>query len=122
MTAPCAVLLVEDDDGVREMLAAALDLEGMEVKTAANGELALALLERWRPHVIVLDLNMPVMDGWAFRQAQRGQASIADIPVIVFSASFQGKDRVATLDAAAFVSKPCDIDHLMGVIGSVIQP
>ena len=122
MTARCAVLVVDDDQGVREMLAEVLELEGLDVKTAADGAQALALMERWHPHVIVLDLNMPVMDGWAFRQAQRGRPIIADIPIIVFSASYRATENIDVLNAAAFISKPCDIDHLLGVIGSVAQP
>jgi CheY-like chemotaxis protein len=102
------------------MLADALELEGFDVKAAGNGAQALALMEQWRPHVIVLDLNMPIMDGWAFREAQRGQPAIADIPIIIFSASFQGGRQIDLLNAAAFLSKPCDLDHLIRVIGTVV--
>jgi len=121
MTARCAVLVVDDDRELRELLAEALELDGFDVKSAADGKQALALLGRWRPHVILLDLNMPEMDGWAFRRAQRAQPSIAAIPVIVFSASFRGGDRIAELDAAAFLSKPCDLDRLVAAVGGIAQ-
>ena len=74
MPEPCAVLVVEDDQDLRDMLADVLTDEGFDVRTAAHGELALAMLEQWRPHVILLDLNMPVMDGWTFRRVQLSTA------------------------------------------------
>jgi CheY-like chemotaxis protein len=121
MTASCAVLVVDDDQGIRELLAEALEMEGFDVKAAGNGAQALTLMEHWRPDVIVLDLNMPIMDGWAFRAAQRGKPAIADIPIIVFSAAFQGGQQIDVLNAAAFLPKPCDLDHLIRIVGMVVQ-
>src|SRR5581483_10950225 len=65
------VLVVEDDRGIRDLLAAVLTDEGFDVRQAANGKEALAVLERWQPDAILLDLMMPVMDGWTFRREQR---------------------------------------------------
>jgi CheY-like chemotaxis protein len=121
MTASCAVLVVDDDDGLRDMLVDALELEGMQVRAAANGAQALAVLEHWHPQVILLDLNMPVMDGWAFREAQRARPTIAQIPVIVYSASFHGRVKMEGFDEAAFLSKPCSLDQLFDIIQSVLQ-
>ena len=114
------VLIVEDDVDTREMLGRYLELEGFRVETAANGRQALEQLEAGsEPSVIVLDLMMPVMDGWQFRREQSRRDQIANIPVIVVSAA--GKDRISQIDADAYLSKPVDLDelkaHIDGVIG-----
>jgi CheY-like chemotaxis protein len=116
MTATHAALVVDDDKDLRDMLAEALTDEGFDVRTAAHGEQALALLAQWRPHVILLDLNMSVMDGWTFRRVQLGCPSIADIPVIVFSASYGPRARDAELKVTAFLPKTCDIDKLTSTV------
>ena len=65
------VLVVDDDASIRELLSTALEEDGYEVVPAVNGQDALAVCERWRPDVIVLDLMMPVMDGWTFAKRLR---------------------------------------------------
>ena len=87
------ILVVEDNDDVREMMTVTLELEGHEVYTAANGRQALAQLENGlRPCVILLDLMMPVMNGWEFRSALQRDERFKDIPVVVVSAA-GGGDR-----------------------------
>ena len=106
------VLIVEDDPDTREMLGRFLELEGYEVETAANGKQALDRLEAGaRARVIVLDLMMPIMDGWQFRKEQIRREHIAGIPVIVVSAA--GRDRISQIDADAYLSKPVDLDELL---------
>jgi len=99
-----AVLVVEDDAALREMIAQQLHLAGFAPATAPNGYEALNLLRMGFPaKLILLDLKMPIMDGWAFRAAQRRDPDLADIPVIVMTA------RDATgIDAAAVFHKPFD--------------
>jgi DNA-binding response OmpR family regulator len=99
-----AVLVVEDDAALREMMAQQLHLAGFAPATAPNGYEALNLLRMGFPaKLILLDLKMPIMDGWAFRAAQRRDPNLADIPVIVMTA------RDATgIDAAAVFHKPFD--------------
>src|SRR5215510_3339584 len=83
-----SVLIVEDDRDTREMLARFLELEGFEVREAANGQLALETLhENGATCVILLDLMMPVMNGWQFRLAQVMDPDIAEIPVVVVTAA-----------------------------------
>ena len=109
------VLLVEDNVDVREMMATALELDGHRVRTAANGWEALRLLENGvRPCVILLDLMMPVMDGWAFRAELENKPAFAAIPVIVVSAV--GGTVLDRVRAAAYVSKPVDIDRLLEIV------
>jgi CheY-like chemotaxis protein len=80
------ILVVEDDRATRELLSEVLLEEGYEVKVAAGGREALLVLGDWRPGLIVLDLVMGEMDGWAFRAAQRSLAGAAGVPVLVVSA------------------------------------
>jgi CheY-like chemotaxis protein len=116
MTTPphCPVLIVEDDEDLREMMAHLLTLEGFEAATAANGREALDYLQTSRPEVILLDLMMPVMDGWEFRRQQQADPNLAPVPVIVLSALDQA--RASNVDAAAFLKKPLDFDHLLDLV------
>ena len=107
---------MEDDEGIRQVLSDRLADEGWAVRQATNGLEALDLLATWRPDVILLDLMMPKMDGWAFRAAQRELARAADLPVVILSASHQAESAKVSLGAAAFVAKPFDIDHLLTTI------
>ena len=111
---PC-VLIVEDDDGAREALSDCLDMEGFSVVVARNGKEALEYLHNAaRPKLILLDLFMPVMTGWEFRTAQKNDAAIADIPVVVVTAF--GSGGVKPIDANLIMDKPLDIDRLINVI------
>lgn len=113
------VLVVEDDEGIREALVDLLGTEGFEVTSAVNGADALGKLrdvQRQHPDVILLDLMMPVMDGWAFRAEQRNDPALSEIPVVVITASRQAD--VATLAPKAFLKKPIDFDELLRVISA----
>ena len=109
---PCTVFVVEDDVDTRDMLGRFLELEGFKVEVAANGRQALERLSTGiHPCVILLDLMMPVMDGWQFRKEQTRDRQIADIPVIVVSAA--GRDRIVDIDANAYLTKPVDLEQLL---------
>ena len=114
--AHCPVLIVEDDVDLREMMAQLLTLEGYNAATAANGSEALEYLRHSgdRPQVILLDLMMPVMDGWEFRQRQKADPELAALPVIVLSALDQS--RSDGVDAAAYLKKPLDFDRLLALV------
>ena len=106
------VLIVEDDTDTRDMLGKFLELEGYRVETAVNGQQALERLnDGVDPAVILLDLMMPVMDGWQFRRHQTADARLAKIPTIVVSAA--GRDRMAQVSADAYLAKPIDMDELL---------
>jgi CheY-like chemotaxis protein len=110
-----AVLLVEDNDDVREMMALALELAGHDVVLAANGREALVRLrERPRPCVILLDLMMPVMNGWEFRQALYSEPALRDVPVVVVSAV--NEDLARQAGATAYLPKPIDIDRMLEIV------
>ena len=109
------ILVVEDNDDVRDMMAITLELEGHRVFTAANGRQALVLLESGiDPRLILMDLMMPVMNGWQLRAALQEDPRFKDIPVVVISAT--GLDTVAQLDAGMYLPKPIDIDTLLDVV------
>ena len=115
------VLIVEDDLDTREMLGRFLELEGYTVETAENGKRALERLGSGvGACVILLDLMMPVMDGWQFRQEQIRDASLANIPVIVVSAA--GRERLEKIHANAYLSKPVDLDELLGCVTQFCRP
>ena len=111
------VLVVDDQEAIRDTLQTALDDEGFTVETAANGQEALDILERWQPCVILLDLMMPVMDGWAFCAEQRRTGST--IPVVLLSAAGHLDEQQRTLEAAAVISKPFDLDRVISTIEQV---
>jgi CheY-like chemotaxis protein len=109
------LLVVDDNDDVREMMCLTLELEGHEVHSAANGRQALAQLENGlRPCVILLDLMMPVMNGWEFRSALQRDERFKDIPIVVISAA--GSDIIGQTTAGLFLPKPIDVDTLLDVV------
>ena len=113
----CPVLIVEDDEDLRDMMAQMLTIEGFAAATVANGREALDYLHgTTKPHVILLDLMMPVMDGWEFRRRQQADPELAPVPVIVLSALDQA--RAAPVDATAFLKKPLDFDRLLELVRS----
>ena len=106
------VFIIEDDVDTRDMLAKFLELEGYHVEMAANGRQALDLFHQGvSACVIVLDLMMPVMDGWEFRRRQVEDAKLKQIPTIVVSAA--GRERLRQISADAYLSKPVDMDELL---------
>ncbi len=106
------VLIVDDDAAVRRTIARFLGLEGFTVIQTDNGLAALAYLRGGgKASVIVLDLRMPVMDGWTFRREQRRDSAFAHIPVIVLSGA--DEDRFNELEAAATLQKPASMSEVL---------
>jgi CheY-like chemotaxis protein len=109
------VLVIEDDDNARHMLQCLLGLHSLTVRLARNGHEGLvAARDTPAPCAILLDLMMPVMDGWEFRRRQRADALIANIPVIVTSAA--PPETYRRLGVVAVVPKPCDIDAVIAAL------
>ncbi|ATB30008.1 response regulator [Melittangium boletus] len=106
------ILLVEDDQDIRETVCELLEMEGYPTVTSNNGQEALAQLHRMaRPCLILLDVMMPVMDGHTFMARMRAEELLADIPVVVTSASHR-----PPAGASAYVPKPIDVDELMTIV------
>jgi CheY-like chemotaxis protein len=109
------VLIVEDDADMREMMAHLLTLEGFKTRTAANGRDALEYLQEGDlPDLILLDLMMPIMDGWEFRRQQQKDPALARLPVIVLSAL--DPSRAGDFDGAVFLTKPLDFNRLLSLV------
>ncbi len=112
------ILLVEDDVELREALSDALTAEGHRVQAVGDGREALRAMRSERPDVVVLDLMMPVMDGWQFRLEQRRDPALAECPVVAISAS--QSPTAAAIDADVFLQKPLDVRSLIGAIEDVL--
>src|SRR3984885_11310579 len=113
------LLVVEDDVDIREALDGLLSMEGFRVSGCANGREALDWLRNSpKPDVILLDLMMPVMDGWQFRVAQKEDPELATIPVLALSADATAK--AAAIDADAYLRKPVDYDTLVDTIDRLL--
>jgi CheY-like chemotaxis protein len=112
------ILIVEDDAAIRQTVAELLEDEGYEVECAVNGADALARLEgNVTPGLILLDLTMPVMDGWSFRATQRRDPRLARIPTVVVTANLVGDARGdAELAPDALLAKPFDLDRLIDTV------
>jgi CheY-like chemotaxis protein len=117
------VLIVDDDRGVREMFRRSLELAHFDVVVAAGGEEGLRIL-RADPAVclVLLDLTMPGMDGRQFRDAQRRDPSLADIPTVIVTGSALAKIVHAELMAMDYLLKPVAREHLVSVVGRYCKP
>lgn len=101
------ILVVDDDAGIREALGAVLENAGYLVRLADNGETALgALAGPELPSLILLDLMMPVMDGWQFRSRQLADTRLREIPVVIISAGGNVRQKAENLTAAGWLRKP----------------
>jgi two-component system, chemotaxis family, chemotaxis protein CheY len=112
------VLVIDDDMHIREMLAEVLEDEGYAVACAADGQEALSYLHEQptQPCLILLDLMMPRMNGWEFREAQRQDPALAPIPVITISAHADPFATATPLDVTAHLPKPIDINRLLTTV------
>ena len=113
------VLVVEDDDAVRTVLALTLLDEGYSVRQAGDAAEGMAILRVWRPDAILLDVELPGPDGWAFRREQRAFPGAAAVPVIVVSASHRVMAPSAELIPAAVLTKPFELDELLAAVERV---
>jgi len=112
------VLVVEDDGDLRAVVAMILRAEGYPVLEAAHGLDALEKLHATSGVcLILLDLYMPAMNGWVFREKQIADPSIANIPVVVMSADPDAVRQAASLGVVASMTKPIDFDRLLNVVG-----
>ena len=115
----CArVLVVEDDLDIRETVAELLLEEGYEVQTAVSGRDALEYLAEAPalPDVVLLDLMMPIMDGWTFYDHLQKESRWALLPIVVISADANVHEKAARLNPVACLRKPVDIDELLSVV------
>jgi CheY-like chemotaxis protein len=113
------VLVVEDDEAIRALVSDVLRDDGYDVLEASNGIDALAHLRTGRPDLIILDLMMPVMDGWAFVEECRQRHYCEDVPILVTSASHdlpRTAERLRSFGVRTCLAKPFDVDGLLALV------
>ena len=111
------VLVVDDSEDIRTTIQDVLEDQGFTVACAANGRQALDMLLRGlKPALILLDLTMPEMDGWTFRQEQQKVPRLAQIPVVLFSGHHDAAQAAQSLNAAALMTKPLRLDGLVTLV------
>ena len=114
------VLVIDDDPSIRQVVAFVLADEGHEVAEAGDGEAALAAIERGHPDVIVLDMKMPGLDGWAFVERYRARYG-RRAPIVVLTAAQDAARRAAEVGAEAHLAKPFDLDELVEVVAALAR-
>jgi CheY-like chemotaxis protein len=120
MTDACVVLVVDDDPAIRAMVRDALELDGYRVVAAEDGAAGLAALDETAPCLILLDMRMPVLDGWAFSRQyhQRGQSA----PVVVMTAADDAERWRAEIGGDGCLAKPFDLDALYLTVDRYCRP
>lgn len=121
MNLPSEILVVDDDTDIRDSLLELLEFEGYSVIGAANGKEALDQLRRRLPAVVLLDLMMPVMDGFEFRREQLADPQLSGVPVVIVSAGGRCAQAAKELGAMGCVQKPLDVPTLLRVIRSACK-
>ncbi len=111
-----SVLVVDDDPDILEALSEILEAEGYQVLRARNGQEALGCLQSAPPALILLDLMMPVMDGWEFAQRMRQQPAVAKIPIIVLSADRNVGAKARDIGAVGHLPKPFELNDLLELV------
>ena len=118
------VLVVEDYDETRFMLKVSLELSGYRVLEAVNGEEAVAVAQREDPDLILMDIGLPVLDGFAATRLIREDPGLRDVPIVAVTAHGTPEYRVKALAVGCneFVTKPIDYDRLNSVLIRLIKP
>ncbi|HET6315927.1 MAG TPA: response regulator [Chloroflexota bacterium] len=116
------ILVIEDEPPIRGFLADVLGDAGYQVLQAADGMEGLKQLRRDRPDLIVLDLMLPRLSGWQFLEQSRPRLEQLNIPVVIVSAIEGKSDYPSTLGAAAWLTKPLDIDRFINAVETVVGP
>jgi CheY-like chemotaxis protein len=116
------VLVVDDEPAIRKLAEIALTEHGYRVRLAPNGKEAIQRLKEAPPDVILLDLNMPVMDGWEFRAEQKrlADARLIEIPVLLLTGADNATHHAARLDAVGVLKKPFDLGALLHAVRTVV--
>lgn len=109
------ILVVDDDETISSSIAFLLVEEGYAVVTAANGKEGLERAAQNPPCLILLDMKMPVMDGWAFAAAYRKQPG-PHAPILVMTAAQDTRSRAAEVAAEGWIAKPFDVDRLLDIV------
>jgi CheY-like chemotaxis protein len=118
MSGSVRILVIDDDESIRDFTHTALAAAGYDVVEAADGATALDLLGSLRPDVILLDMLMPGMDGWAFAAAYR-QRPGPHAPIVVITAARDAAARADQIDAAGVLAKPFRVEALVSCVNEI---
>ena len=121
MTRAARVLIVEDDDGIRDLVDLVLTSAGYEILTASDGAAALQVLGTVHPDLVLLDMRMPVMDGWELARRYRAMPG-PHAPIVVMTAARDAAQRAAEIDANGYLGKPFDMGELLALVRHLAQP
>jgi two-component system chemotaxis response regulator CheY len=113
----CDILVVDDDAAIRALVTEILELEGYAVETASNGQEALELLERSAPWLLLLDMRMPILDGWGV--AREIAARQLKVKVLVMTATQDAQAWAAEIQADGYLAKPFDLPHLLQAVAQL---
>ena len=108
-----SVLVIDDDDDIRDTLSEIMQDLGYSVATAGNGADALIKLRGLKPQLILLDLSMPIMDGHEFRAEQVRDPALAEIPTVVMTAADRAREKTAAMKPSDVLAKPVKLDVLL---------
>jgi CheY-like chemotaxis protein len=113
-------MVVEDEAATADVVATALVDEGYRVVTASDGQDALRVVQRTPPDAILLDLRLPILDGWQVVRRCRANPVTSDIPIIVVSAAYDAQQD-ADIERLVFVEKPFDLDVLLVLVEDAVS-
>lgn len=117
------LLLVDDNEETRALLADALEMRGFDVVHARDGEGAVSQTRTHRPDLVLMDMNMPIVDGWEATTRLKADGALAAIPVVALSANAMPGDseRALSLGCAGYLTKPVELEELMGLIEATLR-
>ena len=110
----CSILVVDDDPAILTTLAEFLEMEGYPVSTASNGAEALRTVEQAEPSIVLLDMRMPVLDGWGFARALRERGRT--LPILMMTAAQDTRQWAEEINAAGYIAKPFDLMDLLAAV------
>lgn len=116
------VLVVYDDPFIRGLLAAWLQEAGYGVVVAADGQQALAQIRREIPDILLLDLSMPILDGYGVVRWLRQQRECRALPILILSADVWAPKKLTGLQVEGFLSKPFDLDEVLALVRAYVPP
>ena len=123
MSDPRQILVVDDQGDILDLARMVLAGAGYDVSTAGSGEQALELLERELFDLVLLDINMPEMDGWETLRLIRADEALSALPVVMFSVKSEPRDKVQSMQEGAldYITKPFEVDELLGRVERVLD-
>lgn len=124
MSGPQRILVVDDDAEIRELTRMILASARYEVETAASGPAALHAVQIAPYDLVLLDINMPGMDGWETLRVLRADDTHADLPVVMFSVKSEFRDRVHGIQEGAvdYITKPFEADEMLSRVRRILDP